>query len=436
MIQFVQSSYMKQITLISCLFFSLVGFTQTCIDEQLAQLFPNATITALEKTHHFKACYQLVLQQQVDHFGKNNTRFDQYIYLSHVDVSKPLVIVTEGYSARQTTYELTQLLESNQVIVEYRFYGKSRPDSIPWDYLTNRQAIEDLHGITKALKKLYTGKTITTGISKGGETTLIYKTLYPKDADVAIPYVAPLIHTREDPRTQAHIDLLGRQECGDKILEFQRAILERREELLPLIEQYAASNSLTFNEMKPEEALEYAALEFPFSFWQWNTNCAQIPDKGVTAEELFQFLNKTVGIGYYSDQEIFDLLPSYYQHEYELGYYGFDPEPLKDLLKIATQPSNLRFLPPHLQREYDPTLINQVRKYSEKKGNKILYIYGEKDPWGACSPTPGKKTDALKMVLKGGTHTTRIHHFSREEREQIYQKLEEWLGPGAVTNKK
>ena len=77
---------------------------------------------------------------------------------------------------------------------------------------------------------------------------------------------------------------------------------------------------------------------------------------------------------------------------------------------------------------YNPNYIKKVRTYVENKGNQILYIYGEYDTWGACAPTPKTSVDALKMVLKGGAHGTRIKHFSPEDQQKIYLRLQKWLG--------
>ena len=63
-----------------------------------------------------------------------------------------------------------------------------------------------------------------------------------------------------------------------------------------------------------------------------------------------------------------------------------------------------------------------------KRNRWRLYIYGEYDTWGACAPTPMPHVDALKMVLKGAPHSTRIKHFSNEDQDIIYAKLRKWLG--------
>jgi hypothetical protein len=408
-------------------FQSYFGFSQTVLQTKLIELFPKAEISEIKNLEGYTESYQLILDEPLDHNHSEVGTFKHYIYLSHSDFNSPMVIETHGYNTGNIKSEVSKLLKANQVAVEYRFYGKSRPNPVQWQYLTNDQAISDYHNITIKLKELYKGKWISTGISKGGETALIYKAKYPNDVDVAMPYVAPLINTQEDPRTVEHVKIVGTPECRAKVTHFQRAVLQNREALLNEIKDYADKQKMTFTEVSIEEALEYGALEFPFSFWQWGGKCEDIPVEGASPKELFDYLNKIVGISFYSDEKYFDLLPSYYQHMAELGYYGFDFEPVKDLLKTVKSTSNSRFAPKEIAITYNPKYIKKVRKYVETKGNKILYIYGGYDTWGSCSPTPNPKLDALKMVLPGGSHGTRVKNFPKEDQEKIMATLDRWL---------
>ncbi|MBE0423830.1 MAG: hypothetical protein IBX66_07810 [Lutibacter sp.] len=429
-------TFYKSLILFIALSFSVVSCKVVALDpveiltfeQKLTNLFPTANITAMEAKDHFTKAYQIVLEQPLDHKNPAAGTFKHYVYLSHTDIKMPTVLITEGYHANPGTYELSKILKGNQVQVEYRFYGKSRPDTIPWQYLTNDQAIEDYHKLVTKLKRLYTGKWISTGISKGGETVLIYKSKYPWDVEVAVPYVAPLINALEDKRTSAHINTVGSDACRAKIAEFQRNVLKNRDSILGEITNYAAAKNMSFTELSVEEALEYAVLEFPFSFWQWGGNCAEIPTENATAAAMFNYINNIVGISFYNDQTYTELLPSYYQHLTELGYYGFDTTPVKDLLKVVHEPTNKRFAPKNVYLTYNPNYINEVRDFVENKGNKILYIYGEYDTWGACAPNPKPHVNALKMVLKEGSHKTRIKDFSAEDQKIIYDKLQNWLG--------
>lgn len=401
--------------------------TTPILFQKLTELFPKAEITAIENLEGYSESYQLILNEPLDHKNPQNGTFKHYMYLSHLDFSKPMVIETHGYSTNNIKSEVSKLVNANQIAVEYRFYGKSRPEPLPWEYLTNDQAIADYHDIVMKLKQLYTGKWISTGISKGGETALIYKSKYPNDVDVAMPYVAPLIDSTEDPRTINHTRTIGTAECRDKITAFQRAVLKNREAVLQEFQQYATTKKMSFTEVPYAEALEYAVLEFPFSFWQWGGHCNEIPPVTASPKELFDYLNVIVGLRTYNDKTYFNDLPSYYQHLSELGYYGFDLSPVADLLQIVKTTSNDRFAPKGVVIKYNPQYIKDVRKYVENKGDKILYIYGGYDTWFSCAPTPDPKFDALKMVLPTGSHKTRVKDFPEKDKALIMETLSRWL---------
>ncbi len=396
--------------------------------EQLEVLFPKARIDSVKINDHFIGAFELTIQQPLDHENGSAGTFDHHIYVSHSGYDNPTVLVTEGYNARHQTYELSSLLKANQVQVEYRFYGKSRPDAIQWKYLTNDAAVADYHAIVTKLKRIYKKKWLSTGISKGGETVMIYKSKFPNDIDVAVPYVAPLIHTQEDVRTIALINSNGTNACRESIKIFQRAVLKNRAGVMVELKKYATTNNVSFTKMSIDEALEHAVLEFPFSFWQWGSNCKDIPSEKASSQELFEYLKNVAGFYLFSDAGIYNYLPSFYQHMTELGYYGYDFTPVKGLLQYVKTSSLAFFGPQEVALDYNPNYIKEVRDFVENKGNQILYIYGGNDPWGACAPSPKPEIDALKMVLKGGHHGTRIKDFSNEDQQEIVDKLQSWLG--------
>ncbi|MFX8766579.1 hypothetical protein ABTM49_20540, partial [Acinetobacter baumannii] len=66
------------------------------------------------------------------------------------------------------------------------------PNPVDWKQLTIKNAADDLHAIVSSLKRLYKGKWVATGASKGGQTSLFYKCYYPTDVDATVAYVAPI----------------------------------------------------------------------------------------------------------------------------------------------------------------------------------------------------------------------------------------------------
>ncbi|MGB0523003.1 MAG: M1 family aminopeptidase [Flammeovirgaceae bacterium] len=393
--------------------------------QQLAQI-PNLTFEEIPARKHFKQAYHLTLTQPLDHKNPKAGSFQQHMYLSHVDFTRPMLLETSGYEAYNYPREISQITQGNQLITEYRYFGKSKPATNDWKYLRNEQSVEDYHRITTLFKPIYGGKWISSGISKGGAMSITYRSKYPNDVAVTVPYVAPIALAREDERTTKHINTIGEQWCRDSLYAFQKRLLLQRDALIPLLKTYAKKKKYTYS-IGYETALEYAALEYTFSFWQWLGDCAQIPAHDASPQDMFNHVNNTVGWSFYSDQVIEQLAPSYYQHMIEIGYYGFEKAHLLPLLKVVKQPDNLFFTPEANTITYDPSYMKNVWNWATHQGERFIYIYGQYDTWSACAITPDASLDALKMVKIGGVHSTRIRHFSEENKQLIYNKLREWL---------
>lgn len=127
-------------------------------DDLYTELKSLPDISQIKEIKHdslYQSAYEIKIIQPVDHNNPKGKKFTQRIYLSHVDFSKPMVLVTEGYSANKNyKSELSSLLKCNQIIVEHRYFGESKPDSLNWKYLTIKQAAEDHHHIVEIFKNL------------------------------------------------------------------------------------------------------------------------------------------------------------------------------------------------------------------------------------------------------------------------------------------
>lgn len=165
------------------------------------------------KVGSFEEYYQFWFEQPVDHNDPSKGTFKQKVLLGHKKQDAPVVAELEGYNIwTEQAGELTTLFNANQLTIEHRFFDKSVPaGEIPWEYLTIRQAAADHHEIIQAIRaNLYPdSKWISTGISKGGQTTIFHRYFYPEDVDVSVPYVAPLNLEYIDPRLESFLEKLG-----------------------------------------------------------------------------------------------------------------------------------------------------------------------------------------------------------------------------------
>lgn len=416
-----------RIFLLILMFIPSTIFASDDLKNHILQYFPDAEITSSEAKYHYNYQYEIIIQQWLDHNDHSKGTFPQRIILSHYLKKAPMLMVTEGYNARPRHYELTEILKSNQLIVEYRYFGKSKPENVDYQYLTNQQAMEDLHRINKVFKKFYRKEWVSTGISKGGTTCMYYKATYPKDVKVAIPYVAPLANAREDQRTDELISTVGDAACREKLSDFQIHALEIQDSLLSYALKDAKENSLTFERVQGiEKAIEYAILEYTFSVWQMGHDCNEVPeDKSPAA--TYQHIKQVVGIDFYSDAVIAYYEPSFYQFMTQNGYYGFMHDHLKDKIKHVTIFNNSIFAPRGVDLTYDPSYNIWVNERLDKKAKKMLIIQGAYDPWAALTYVP-KNTKCVKLFIKEkGSHRVRIKDFSAEKQKEMYDILGKWL---------
>lgn len=382
--------------------------------------------TPLDSLHPYS--YTIFINQAIDHQNPQKGSFSQRLYLTHIHDSLPTVMVTEGYGARRNYIsEPAKILQCNQIIVEHRYFGESVPDSMDWSQLTTANAAADHHHIYTIFSEFYSDKWICTGISKGGQTSNFYKYYYPNDMHISIPYVAPLNLEQEDVRINWFLRHVGSSEENAIILNYQKMMLQNFDSLFPIFTGMAEMNQQVFA-INDTAAYEFMVLEFPYSFFQWGSlSIDSIPREMLSPYKMMRPMMKLGLVSFYFKPNMDKLIPFMVQAYRELGYYDYDMDLLGNDLRKVKNSSNIAFLPEELRFEYDTEIMNKVYDYIHNHGNRMIFIYGELDPWSSTSVNPDSRTDAIKMVLSGGAHSTRIRHFSEEEQLMIKLQLLKWL---------
>ncbi len=297
-----------------------------------------------------------------------------------------------------------------------------------WKHLTVENAAADHHNIIESFKNIYQENWIGTGISKGGQSAIFHRYFYPDDVLVTVPYVAPLNLAEEDPRIYHFLRNVGTKECRENIIQFQREVLIRADELIPMFRKRAEKKGYTYSIGNERMIFEYIVLEYSFAFWQWaNDKCSDIPLTDASNKELLKHLETNSSFSYFSDQGLEPIAPFFYQAYTEMGYYGYDITDFKHLLKEVKEPTSKIFLPKNNNMVFDCSLMHDINKWVQKQGNNMLFIYGENDTWSAAAVELTGETNSIKMVKEGGSHRTRINSFSNDEKEIIYSTLEDWL---------
>ncbi|MFA8341594.1 MAG: S28 family serine protease [Rhodothermaceae bacterium] len=376
--------------------------------------------------------FTLMIDQPLDYEDPSKGTFKQRVFVKHVGFDKPVVIHTRGYNARPgaRNHELSRILNCNEIEVEHRFFGPSRPASVNWDVLTVKNAANDHHRIVEMFKKYYTGKWINTGISKGGQTALLHRFFFPEDVDVTVAYVAPINLEENDERIYSFLeDSVSTQEKRDVVIKLQRALLERRDEIIPMIKENIDAMGLTFK-IGFDLAYEMSVLESYFSYWQYQDgDVSKLPAPDAPAKDLYRFLMSTNPFLMFADQSNDALMAAMVQNYRELGFYGYKTEGYRDLLKFAKGDfiDNKMLVADSIKVEYDGTAVNAMNKWLKEEGNEIIYIYGGQDIWSATMFIPTDKTNALLMIKEGAAHGANIRSFKGEKRETILTTLEKWL---------
>lgn len=413
---------------------AFIGLAQqpSNLPEQLKSLYGITTVEPV-KSEQFAEKYEAYIEQPLDYADTTKGKFAQRFFVSHVGYDRPTVMVTEGYSADYAANpryreELSKLFNANLVFVEHRYFSKSTPKNADWKYLTAEASANDLHRISKALRTIYTGKWISTGISKGGQTTMLYRTYFPNDVDISVAYVAPLNFGEEDGRHEPFIaNVTGTPEGRQKVRDFQLEVLKRRKTLQPMFDSLCSKDKLMFNAML-NEIYDYSVLEYSFSFWQWGTPLDKIPALNSPDSTIFKHFIALSSPDYF--QNTCPTTSFFVQAAKELGYYGYDIKPFKKYLTIKKSKGYLRRLmvPAGAAPKYDKGLALKIQQYLNQNDPKLIFIYGEWDPWSAVSANfEGKKVNMAKYIQPQGSHRARIVTLPEPMKKEIMDKLGKWL---------
>src|SRR5688572_9391383 len=197
------------------------------IEDKLAAL-DGVTVTAGVTDREGYQFFVLQFEQPVDHADPDGPKFQQRVALMHRSETIPMVALTSGYwdYYGETLYELTGLLGANQVSIEHRFFGDSRPEPADWSKLTIEQMANDQHRIIQELRRIYGAAFLTTGGSKGGMTAIYHRRFFPDDVEGTVPYVAPISFGAPDDRYVPFLDTLGPPTCRNAVRAMALELLQ------------------------------------------------------------------------------------------------------------------------------------------------------------------------------------------------------------------
>ena len=406
------------------------------VTKMLKKIDAVSSFEKIEKLDTTRTYYSLKFTQQLDKDNPDAGTFEQRVLLGHRGWDRPMVIITQGYggggnfSSNRFYEELTTLIDANVLFVEHRYFEESTPTPCNWDYLTIPNSMEDYHAITTAFKEFYKNKWLSTGISKGGSTSMFYRAYYPDDVDVSVPYVAPLCVALEDGRHESFIEQASTKEKRDAVRNFQMLMLERKEVYMPLFEHYCKQKNYTFRQ--PLSVIyDYCVLEYAFSFWQWGNPVEKIPTLEAGDEAIFKYFIASCDPDYFSRGNNFDSFSV--QAVKDFGYYGYNVEPFKKYIKepLTDYYKKIMLGEEWMDVEFDGSVHRKVVDYLTENDPKMIYIYGEWDPWTANGVTwlrDRNKKNIRIFIEPDGSHKARIGTMPEDMKKEILDLLQEWVG--------
>lgn len=427
-------------------------FTSVCLVLTVALAIAQDQATAFEKklmalegvsgverlrSETFPEKYLIRVRQNVDGDTPDKGTFDQRVIVGYKGEDRPTVIVTEGYYADYALSpyymeELCRLFDANMVFCEYRYFGPSTPDPCDWTYMTVRNSLRDLHHVNQTLRNVFNGKWISTGISKGGQTTMFYRAYYPDDMDVSVSYVAPLNKRVEDGRHETFLSKkVGTKEEREKVLAAQQHLMQRKQALLPLWENYCKEKGYGFR-VSTSDIYDYCVMEYSFALWQWGTPVSSIPDEDADDKTWLDHFVAVSSPDYFAQPNRYT--PFFVQAAKELGYYGYDNKPFRKLCSAKHTKHYLRDVMMEEQLpdfKFDKTLYKYTKRYLKKNDPRHIFIYGEVDPWSSSGVAGwldcSHKQNMRVYVQPRGSHAARIGNMPEQMRNEIVERLTRWI---------
>lgn len=320
--------------------------------------------------------------------------------------------------------ELAEILDANLIKVNHRYYEHAIPENPDYKFLTIEQAATDLHELVTIMKDFYpNSKWISTGVSKGGMTAVYFRRFYPVDVDITIPRVAPTFTGQEDKRLNNFLNDGIRKEEMDRFVMFTKDVLSRTDEITPMLSQYIRKDSNLWKSLEGDEIIELLLNVYFFEYWKnKGIQFMVIPEVGASPKRVLNTIYSYIAplLEYFDD---INGRAYYYQVFTELGMISSAYPEIEfrhnynDIIKKMYDISDIP--------EYDPKIMSDINNWVEESGDKIIYLYGELDPYSSCQFKLGNNTNVEKFIIKGQSHALFIKQM--DEYEKFYAKLTDWM---------
>lgn len=422
---------------------------------------PNVARAEIESCGRLRVtaqCLRVWVNQPISHAAPGGATFAQQLRVVHRGCERPTVIGDWGYELYPAYYrsEVAQLFDTNEIFVEHRFQGESIPERTAWDWssLTIANGAADQHALIAGLRRIYQGRWVSTGASKGGITALYHHFLYPDDLDGTVPYVAPASRARIDFEYQNYLAKALPAVCGRAIRDVQLAALTTRR---AFVEQKLAA--LGFEE--PADAVEWYVWYFDWGFWQYAgvPNCASVPTAASSNDAFWDFFAEQSGLNFAQRTPaggrdglaeprvataggVAPRVDERYSSDalsYEwLTEHGFAEQTNAEVRAVLrNQPSTLEEMfgesqPAVVLPPYDGSLTATLRRWVKQNGPRITLVYGSTDPWSGGMLDEPAQLNSGRFIVANQNHGAGFDELPEPERTAALGLIGSYLNAAPV----
>ncbi|MBP2328964.1 hypothetical protein JOF56_009349 [Kibdelosporangium banguiense] len=372
-------------------------------------------------------------EQPVDHRDPAQGTFRQRFTMAHRSATRPTVFLTSGYyvGTQPRRVELAELIDGNQVALEHRFFTPSRPDPADWSKLTIWQAASDQHRLFHALKPIYRKNWLATGGSKGGMTATYYARFYSHDMDGVVAYGSPNhLPESRDVATDRFFARTGTPEHRAALIAVQREALLRWDEMMAHFNTWAQEKGHTFDIAgNAEIAFEGLVRDMAWRFWQNKTINDPIPVTTASSEELFAFIDAAAGWDNFTDERLMFFEPYYVAAGLDLGFPSYTTPHLDGLLRHPSTYGPRHRVRRDIPLNFAPEAMRDIDRWVRENGRRLMFVYGENDPWGAepFRIGPGS-VDSYVYVARDGNHASTIASLDEDDKAAATATARRWAG--------
>ncbi len=144
--------------------------------------------------------------------------------------------------------------------------------------------------------------------------------------------------------------------------------------------------------------------------------------------ELCAFFADHVKFSHYARSSRHIQQALHYQTATQIGYFGYPRDHLAPYLSGDNVLDCSLLTYPGPVPDFSAASMRGVQERLNEMGNNIIYVYGGKDLWTACSVELSDQVNALKIVHPDGNHDVKIKDLSPADKALVISTLGEWLG--------